>query len=126
MTQKNEATRNILNQGYCRVEDKGAAWTQKLPSWMNLSNEALENLGSIVDQIGDERVLALIHKGLVQAVIDVRTKARAKDKNGNRTGNPQAYEPSTLPRPGRSKAEKALEDLTPEQLQELLKRKGLA
>ena len=129
MAQKNEPTRNILNRGGCQVEDKGKTWEVPLPSWMHLNNETLENLGSIIDQIGDERVLALIHKGLVQAVIDVRTKARQKDKAGNYTGNPQAYEPSTLPAPEKSRAEKAakaLEDMSPEQLQELLKRKGLA
>ena len=126
MSQKNEATRSILNRGSCKVEDGKESWTVRLPNWMQLDNETLENIGSIVDQIGDERVLALIHKGLVQAVIDVRTKARQKDKAGNYTGNPQAYEPSTLPAPGRSKPEKALEDMSPEQLQELLKRKGLA
>ena len=129
MSQKNEPTRTILNRGSCKVEDGKESWMVQLPSWMNLSNEVLEDLDSIVNTLGSDRVLALIHKGLVQAVIDVRTKARAKDKNGNYTGNPQAYEPSTLPAPEKSrteKAAKALEDLTPEQLQELLKRKGLA
>ena len=126
MSQKNEPTRNILNRGTAMVDDAGTTFEVDLPKWMNLSNEVLEDLDSLINTLGSDRVLALIHKGLVQAVIDVRTKARAKDKNGNYTGNPQAYEPSTLPRPGRSKAEKALEDMTPEQLQELLKRKGLA
>ena len=123
---KNEPTRTILNRGSCKVEDGKESWTVQLPSWMNLSNEVLEDLDSLINTLGSDRVLALIHKGLVQGVIDVRTRARAKDKQGNYTGNPQAYEPSTLPNPGRSKAEKALEDLSPEQLQELLKRKGLA
>ena len=126
MAQKNEPTRNILNRGTAMVEDAGTTFEVKLPEWMNLDNQALDDVNSLINVLGLDRVLALIHKGLVQAVIDVRTKARAKDKNGNSTGNPQAYEPSTLPRPGRSKAEKALEDMSPEQLQELLKRKGLA
>ena len=121
---KNEPTRTILNRGSCKVEDGKESWTVQLPEWMNLDDQALDDVNSLINVLGLDRVLALIHKGLVQAVIDVRTKARQKDKNGNYTGNPQAYEPSLLPEPGKSRAEKALEDLTTEQLQELLKRKG--
>ena len=108
------------------VDDAGTTFEVNLPEWMNLDDQTLDDMDSLINVLGLDRVLALIHKGLVQAVIDVRTKARQKDKAGNYTGNPQAYEPSTLPRPGRSKAEKALEDLTPDQLQQLLERKGLA
>ena len=126
MTAKNEPTRQILNNGSCQVVDGNAQFQIQLPEWMHLLDSDLDDLESLTAAIGMDRLLALAHKGLVQAVIDVRAKARAKDKNGNSTGNPQAYEPSLLPKPGKSKAEKALEDLTPEQLQELLKRKGLA
>ena len=126
MTAKNEPTRQILNNGSCQVVDGNEQFQIQLPEWMHLLDSDLDDLESLTAAIGEDRLLALAHKGLVQAVIDVRAKARAKDKHGNYTGNPQAYEPSTLPRPGRSKAEKALENLTPEQLQELLKSKGLA
>ena len=126
MSQKNEPTRNILNRGTAMVDDAGTTFEVKLPEWMNLSNEVLEDLDNLINTLGSDRVLALIHKGLVQAVIDVRTKVRYKDKNGKRTGQWSNYDPNLLPKPGKSKAEKALEDMTPEQLQELLQRKGLA
>ena len=125
MTAKNEPTRQILNNGSCQVVDGDEQFQVQLPEWMHLLDSDLDDLESLTEAIGRERLLALAHKGLVQAVIDVRAKARYKDKHGNYTGNPQAYEPSLLPKPGKSKAEKALEDLTPEQLQELLKKKGL-
>ena len=85
MTAKNEPTRQILNNGSCQVVDGDEQFQIQLPEWMNLSNEVLEDLDSLVNTLGSDRVLALVHKGLVQAVIDVRAKARTKDKHGNRT-----------------------------------------
>ena len=125
MTAKNEPTRQILNNGSCQVVDGNEQFQIQLPEWMHLSDSDLDDLESLTAAIGMDRLLALAHKGLVQAVIDVRAKARYKDKEGNRTGQWSNYEPNLLPKPGKSKAEKALEDLTTEQLQELLKRKGL-
>jgi len=123
---KTESTRAILNRGTAMVEDAGVTYEVDLPRWMHLADSELDDLDSLINTLGMDRVLALVHKGLVQAVIDVRAKARYKDKNGHYTGDPQNYDPNLLPKPGASKAEKALEDLSPEQLQELLKRKGLA
>lgn len=129
--------REILNHGFCDVEDKGVTFTQNLPTWMRLDNQTLDNMDLLAGTLGEKRVHALIHKGLAQAVIDVRAKARQKDKAGKPNGNPEKYEPNLLPNPSETKGRtmspaqaleiksqelfgKALNQLTAKQAQKLL------
>lgn len=122
---KNEATRTILNKGCCHVVDGNKAFWQNLPAWMHLGSETLDDFNTLVSALGQDRALALMQKGLVQAVIDVRAQARYKNKAGDYTGNPLGYEPSLLPAPAQDKAAKAAKSLSNEDLLQIAKERGL-
>lgn len=131
--QDQKPTRETLREGVLRVSHKGLTAVINLPLWLAGCYRHLDNQAELCAWLDNQDLLLeVLHLGLAQAVIRVRAEARTYDKDGLPVINTEAasdYKPKPLPSPAAKKSgmtpEEALDALSPEQLRELLKKKGL-
>ena len=125
---KSKSVRVQLSEGTVKVEHEHVTKMVKLPDWLQVRPDILDSEEELVEHLRQHNaLLPVLQAGLAQSLINYRAHTRQFNakKEPVIIENVQ-WQPSLLPNPGKSKAEKALEDMSPEQLQELLKRKGLA
>jgi hypothetical protein len=137
-----ERIENIMARGSMDVEHKGDTVHIKMPSWFNVPQDVWYDEEKLVEWLTEQGILlATLHKGFEQHIIDIRSKARPKDlKPLEKGGKPRpqkieqadaearALEYKPEPRQPQAdpvkKAADILKGLSPEQIAQL-KEQGL-
>lgn len=130
-----KSVREQIGQGTINVEHKGLSRDIDLPVWICATANVLDSPDDLIKTLADhDQLLGVLHQGLAQSIINVRAAARRYDNNQQACIDPASglkHQAPQLPKPGTAKKgamtpEQALDALSPEQLQALLKDKGLA